>query len=59
MRENKMDGAGGTYGGEEKYVEDLVEGILKDGKPLKHMGILVYDKIWAYWCMTRYGHTGI
>jgi len=43
MREDKMDGAGGTYGGEEKYVEYLVEGILKERNLFKNMGI--YEKI--------------
>jgi len=43
MRKDKMDGAGGTCGGEEKYVEDLVEGILKERNLLKNMG--VYEKI--------------
>ena len=38
-----MDGAGGTYGGEEKYVEDLVEGILKEKSLLKNMSL--YEKI--------------
>jgi hypothetical protein len=34
-----MGGAAGTYGGEEKYVDDLVEGILKERNLLKNMGI--------------------
>jgi hypothetical protein len=39
MREDKMDGAGGTYGGHKKYAEDFVEGILKEGNLFKNMGI--------------------
>jgi hypothetical protein len=38
-----MDEAGGTYGGGEKYVEDLVEEILKEKSLLKNKSL--YEKI--------------